>query len=398
LLGKEFRSYNFISYQLVDLIQELINYFGMDDIDPFLQFFLDETILFSSNNRAAVREFLDWWEDVKYKKSIIYPEVLDAVKIMTIHKSKGLQFPVVILADADWPQKNTKRNFWVELDKPWLPRMEIGVLPAVKDVLQTEFAHLYEEEESASFLDMLNLLYVATTRPEDMLYILSTELAREPVKNNSVTALLVTFLKQQKRWEGFRTYQIGNEKTSKIVKGAKNKMSRTVYERQLGILGAKGGRKVSIRQNSMLLWSEKSQEKINRGNLIHEIMKRVNYKSDLERVLERLVLEGLLNDAEKQSLAIDLKELLNKEEIAGYFEHPYLVINERALMDKAEIKIPDRVVIYENEAVVIDYKSGEKRAEDAKQLNIYSGQLQKFGFKSIRKFVVYIERKLVEEV
>jgi ATP-dependent exoDNAse (exonuclease V) beta subunit len=398
LLGREFRSYSFISYQLVDLIQELINFYMLDDVDPFLQFFIDEAILFSANNRAAVREFLDWWEEVKYRKSIVYPEVLDAVKLMTIHKSKGLQFPIVILADADWPQKNTKRNFWVELDKPWLPGLELGVLPVVKDVLQTEFKDLYEEEESQSFLDMLNLLYVATTRPEDCLYILSRELAREPAKSNSITALLVAFIKKIDKWQGFRTYRFGDEKTLKIVNGSKPGAAQNMYVRQKGLPTAKAGKKIAIRKNSQLLWSDKSREKIDRGNLIHTVMKQVKYKEDLDSVLERLLLEGTINTKEKESLEADLSALLEHPQLSGYFQKPYVVINERALMDSTGAKIPDRVLVHEKEAAVIDYKSGEKRVGDKKQLEEYGSRLSQFGFEVVRKFLVYVESKEVEEV
>ena len=172
LSGKIFAASNFVNYQLSGLVQVLLRFYGLEGHDPFLQFFLDEIISFNNRGRGNVREFLDWWDEVKFSKSIIYPETLDAVKIGTIHKSKGLQYPVVIIADADWPQKNTKLNFWVDLNKPWLKDFAVGVLPVTKDVLQTGFAYLYEEEEALSFLDMVNLVYVATTRAEDMLYIL----------------------------------------------------------------------------------------------------------------------------------------------------------------------------------------------------------------------------------
>ncbi|MFN8286118.1 MAG: UvrD-helicase domain-containing protein [Chitinophagales bacterium] len=221
LIDKDFRSYNFLSYHLNELIYELMHFFGLSDADPFLQYFMDEVMAFSANNRSNIREFLGWWEEVKYNKSIIYPETLDAVRLMTIHKSKGLQFPVVIMADADWPKRNSSKNFWVRFDKPWLPGLHLGILSVTKDVEETEFAYLYEQETASSFLDMLNLVYVATTRAEDMLYILSTEMKNEPKENNSVTALWITYLKALGVWEGFREYTFGDAETKKEVKAAK---------------------------------------------------------------------------------------------------------------------------------------------------------------------------------
>jgi len=259
LLGKEFRAYNFLTYQLVDLLHELMVFFGLRDDDPFLQFFLDEAMVFASRHRSNIREFLEWWDEVKYNRSIIYPETLDAVKIMTLHKSKGLQFPVVIMADADWPQKNAKRNFWVDIDKPWLKDFHVGILPVVRDVLQTEYAPLFEEEDASAFLDMLNLLYVGTTRPEDMLYILSTQVKRIPDKNNSITALLINFLSAKNLWDGFKNYEFGDVNTVRLKKaGAGHERGIYKSEREGSVL--KGVRQITIKRNSKLLWNTAGPE------------------------------------------------------------------------------------------------------------------------------------------
>ena len=246
LIGKEFRSYNFLSYHINELIAELIAFFGLSNADPFLQFFMDEVMVFATNNRSNIREFLGWWEEVKGNKSIIYPDTLDAVKLMTIHKSKGLQFPVVIMADADWPKRNSKKNFWVQFDKPWLPGLNLGLLPATKAVAETEFAALYEQELASSFLDMLNLVYVATTRAEDLLYILSTETKNEPRENNSVTALWVTYLKNAGLWDGFKPYTFGDAHTTKLAKQEKKEIQ--VYTTNLVPAKNKQALKIAIRK------------------------------------------------------------------------------------------------------------------------------------------------------
>ncbi|HLP52317.1 MAG TPA: 3'-5' exonuclease, partial [Chitinophagales bacterium] len=135
LTGIQFDSTTLNTGRLADLTQQLIRTFGLNDDDPFLQFLLDEILLYTSRYGNSIGDFLVWWEGVKHKKSIIYPESLDAVRIMTIHKSKGLQFPVVILADAVEEKKLTKNFFWVPLSKPYLPDLKIGLLPRNKQVL-----------------------------------------------------------------------------------------------------------------------------------------------------------------------------------------------------------------------------------------------------------------------
>ncbi|MBL0310209.1 MAG: UvrD-helicase domain-containing protein [Bacteroidetes bacterium] len=397
LLSKEFHTYDFISYSLVDLLHELSVFYGLMEEDPFLQFFLDEAMVFASRNRSNIREFLGWWNEVKYNRSIIYPETLDAVKIMTLHKSKGLQFPVVIMADADWPQKNSKKNFWINIDKPWLKGFHTGILPVSKDVLETEYATLYEEEDANSFLDLLNLVYVGTTRPEDMLYILSTEPKKEPEKNNSVTALLINFLKLNGSWDGYKVYEFGDVNSVKVQKDKKGS-ELSIYEKQKVKSASREAKQISIRKNSQLLWNEEKVEKINRGTLMHEVLKQVKYAADVPKVLNKMFNEGLMNEKERKEMSDDIIALMNQDLIRIYFQPPFKVINERGFLSPKFTRIPDRVVIDGEQAIVIDYKTGKKKNEHIQQLNDYASELMKFGFKWVKKFLVYTEDKTVEEV
>ncbi len=396
-MGKKFAGSQFINYQLSGLVQVLIRYYGLEGHDPFLQFFLDEIIAFNNRGRGNVREFLDWWDEVKFGKSIIYPETLDAVKIGTIHKSKGLQFPVVILADADWPQKNTKRNFWVDINKPWLKDFTVGVLPVSKDVLQTEFAYLYEEEEALSFLDMTNLVYVATTRAEDMLYILGTEVKREPVRNNSVTALLIGFLKQQQLWDGFRPYVFGDAQTQKLP-GAKVAEKREVYKIENALVETATHAQPLIRKTAELLWDENTGQKLQRGRLMHEIMRKINYVYDLNGTLNKFYTEGLLDMASRNQLQNDIDTLMRDSRLAAYYMPPYKVVNERGIINQDKLRVPDRVVYDGLHAVVIDYKTGEENDDYRYQLNAYGRALGNFGFKEVKKLVVYLDSGNVVEV
>jgi len=397
MLNKEFRAYNFLSFQLVDLLHELMVFFGLSDNDPFLQFFLDEAMVFASRNRSNIREFLEWWDEVKNNRSIIYPETLDAVKIMTLHKSKGLQFPVVIMADADWPQKNTKKNFWVDIDKPWLEGFKVGILPVVKEVAQTEYAPLYEEEEASSFLDMLNLLYVGTTRAEDVLYILSTQIKRVPEKNNSVTVMLINFLGAKGLWNDYDIYTFGDAGTIKV----KPKPGASEKEPYLGERGShisKRGMQVTIKRNSKLLWNQARVEKIDYGNLVHELLKQIVYTADIEKVLSKMLSEGVFDATLKTQLQKEITDLLALSVIGRYFEPPYRVMNERPLMDSGSANIPDRVVTYANNCVIIDYKTGAKRNEDIAQMREYMAELKKFGFNEVKGCLLYTGDKSVVEV
>ena len=397
MLGKDFKAHNFLTYQLVDLLHELMVFFGLKDDDPFLQFFLDEAMVFASRNRSNIREFLEWWSEVKNNKSIIYPDTLNAVRIMTLHKSKGLQFPVVILADADWPQKNTKKNFWVDIDKPWLENFKVGIIPVTKEVAETEYAHLFEEEEASSFLDMLNLLYVGTTRAEDILHILSTQVKTISEKNNSVIALLINFLSAGGLWNGYELYSFGDAATTKVKKpaGAHEKLP---YKNERISEVARKGKQITIKRKSELLWNAGIVEKIDSGNLLHDILKRIRYAEDADRVLAKMINEGLMSSAAGEIMRNDIAGLLSMEPTAAYFKLPYETMNERAIMVEDTISIPDRVVVHDGRCVIIDYKTGVPRSSDKTQLKQYMAALKPFGFKEIKAFLIYTANKAIEEL
>jgi ATP-dependent helicase/nuclease subunit A len=216
LTNTTFNSDELVQNRLPELVQSLIRKFSfLNKDDSFIQFFMDEVLEYSVKNGNRINEFLDWWEVNKFKKSIIYPESMDAVRVLTIHRAKGLQYPVVIIPDADFKLRNTKKFLWAELQEDFIGNVSVFPLPVHADLEQTEYSGLYKKEMADSLLDIVNLLYVATTRPEERLYLISEKPALEPEKLNSITALLVRFLKASGLWNGFIPYEFGDDNTSK---------------------------------------------------------------------------------------------------------------------------------------------------------------------------------------
>lgn len=394
----EFDSSTLLTGRLPDLTQQLIHIFKLNDDDPFLQFFLDEVILYSSRYGNSTGDFLVWWDSVKHKKSIIYPENMDAVRIMTIHKSKGLQFPVVILADATERKKMTRNFFWVPLSKPYLPQLSIGLLPRNEQVLETEFSSLYQKEDEQSFLDLLNLLYVGTTRPEDALYILSEELPKEPEENNSVTALLIAFLKIQQQWEGFKQYVFGEVDFRHSASKSKKPKSE-LYKRKSTHSAQLLVSAIKVKTKTNLLWSENVNQKIDEGNLLHEALKQIRFQGDELVVVSKLKAEGLLDDTALDALLIKLKEVVYHPDLNSYFKKGLKVITERPVLKKDEkIRIPDRVVLQNGAAVIIDYKTGKPLQEHQAQLKEYARYLEEAGIQVVEKFLFYTSQQKSEVV
>jgi ATP-dependent exoDNAse (exonuclease V) beta subunit len=397
LTAVPFNSGEFFTGRLSDLTQQLIHLFNLNDDDPFLQFFADEILLYTSRYGNGMGDFLHWWSGVKHKKSIIYPDSMDAVRIMTIHKSKGLQFPVVILADACDKMKLNKDFFWVDLKKKWLPQLNVGILPVKKDVKETEFASLYETEEEHSFLDLLNLLYVGTTRPEDALYILSAQMDKEPEENNSVTALLLSYLKRTDNWDGFKAYFFGEVDYQKEQKRKKEEMA--VYEKGKTISRNILSSSIKVRMKADLLWSEETTGKIDEGKLLHEALKQVKYEGDEEIVLKRMLAQGVLSAEAVDKLRRKLKKVIGNKELNRYFAREMIVVNERALLKENEKNhIPDRVVIQNGAATIIDYKTGKENIAHRQQLTDYAKLLEEAGIKVKQKILFYTGSEKAEVV
>lgn len=387
--GIKFNSSELSTGRLSDLLQQLIFLFSLNDDDPFVQFFLDEILLFASRYGNSIGNFIKWWEKVKNKKSIIYPESMDAVRVMTIHKSKGLQFPVVILADASEVQKRGKDSFWIEVKKKWLPQLEVGLLPNSKNIFETEFAELSTHEDDQSFLDLLNLLYVGTTRPEDALYILSKELEKEPEKNNSVTALIVSFLKRTEHWEGFMPYHFGDKAFSKINKEQSKKAIGDFIKDKTDSKNLLAS-SIQIKMQADLLWSDEASDKMDTGKLLHEALKQVKWTGDEETVIRKMVANGSINEEEASELKEKMKAVIQHPDMKKYFDKDVRCINERSLLKRNEkAKIPDRVVLGESGAALIDYKTGNAMDKHKEQLIDYAKWLEEAGVPVKEKILFY---------
>ncbi len=394
--GVEFNFAELATGRLADLTQQLIRVFNLNDDDPFLQFFLDEILLYTSRYGNSIGDFLAWWDGVKHKKSIIYPESLDAVRIMTIHKSKGLQFPVVILADAVEEKKLTKDFFWIPLKKGYLPQLHIGLLPRNKQILETEFAALYEREDEQSFLDLLNLLYVGTTRPEDALYILSEELEKEPEKNESVTALIVAFLKKQQQWDGFQQYVFGEQNFQKKISKEGEEQKFGLYKKEATKSANLLASAIKVKMKADLLWSDAATGKIDAGNLLHEALKQVKFEGDEKVVVNKMRAEGLLSEDGKADLLMKVEAVVYHSELNTFFKKDFNVVTERPLLKHNEkTRIPDRVILKNGEAYILDYKTGKRKPEHQQQLNDYAKWLEEAGVKVQQKILFYTQEQAV---
>jgi len=395
--GFELNHQLLIKLPLYELIEQLVKLFHLGtSADANVQFFMDEVLSYSIKNNNNLNDFINWWEKRKEKASMNIPEGTDAVTIMTIHRSKGLEFPAIILPFADWKTIELKDDLWVDLVHNEVPEMRSALLPPLKELKETAYAALYEEEQNKSLLDNINLLYVALTRPEERLYILTNSPSKEPEKLSRISDVLCHYLQNQGLWsENQFDYFFGNKTTHQ----QKNKKEKTSVK-QRNIRSNEWRDILKIRANAPEVWETGIElNKKDFGLLVHAILAKIRTAEDLHSVLTQFMNEGIIDNKENAELLVKLKRILENKELKKYYSAGNEIKSEmEILLPNGESYRPDRVVIANGITTIIDYKTGIKSDKHIKQINKYAELLAQMGYSGIEQFLVYIEEEEVVKV
>lgn len=391
--GFDVRQGELAGLPVYDLAETLIRMFRMNDPpDPYLQFFLDAILRFTTRVSTGSRDFLEWWETNRGKLSIVVPEGMDAVRVMTIHKAKGLQFPVVIYAFATEKKMNTKEWLWADLQKEEVPGLPAVILKSEKDLAKTDYAGLLETEERKSMLDLVNILYVAMTRPEERLYVL-TKPGSQNGELQSLPKFFAFVLQQMGVFEdGKSAYEFGSP--AKHISG-NGKPDEQPFRLESMISG-EWRKKIRVKFHAPEMWStEQPVESSQWGNRIHTILAGIITKDDLGDALDRAVFSGLIMKSERQEM---------EEVIRPLFSHPLL---SRLFSDKVKVRTeaeilvegglfyrPDRVVFDGEDTYIVDYKTGRQNERHRSQLNQYADLVESMGHGKVHRVLVYLEPKV----
>ncbi len=339
-------------------------------LNPFLQFFI-ESVWFSTQQISPdIPGFLEYWEESGYKLSISLPQNANAVKIMTVHKSKGLEFPVVILPCGG--NENRKSDYtWVTGDS----RIPFD-LPAIKlkvssQLTRTDFSDLYELEENRRNLDMINLLYVANTRPQDALFILSKEYIPDS-ESSGWASFLSSFIASQGGEnlvsEGVYAWGDRDFKASEHAK----KKTRIKEEKGSAYKGGGWLGKIQIARASEKIWNQQGEsEAVAFGKLSHLALSWIHHKEDAPAAIARLIEEGHARLDEAERIHHLINKVLNMPELDSIY-NASKVYTERLLMDEeGELHRPDRVSFCDDTLWVLDYKTGLPSPKHLQQMQRY---------------------------
>jgi ATP-dependent helicase/nuclease subunit A len=413
LLPEEFtqQQHWFVKLSLFELTETLIRVFGLGTDEKelaYIESFQDFVLEFSGQEKSDIASFLEWWEEMKGKRSIQVAANTDAVSIYTIHKAKGLQFKYVIVPFCSWSMNHDKQPLlWCK--SPEKPFDELGYV-AVRynsSLKKSFFAKNYEEEFTKAYLDNLNLLYVACTRAEEGLIVLAPKGAvrkNEEDKINTAGQLLFDSILQTAELN--QNYDPGKAVfvTGKIERLSMPEGDGEYLPVSLTHYPAFDWRQKLVikREGTEFFREEKTEQRqrINYGILMHRTLSMIHYKDDLPTVLEKLNFEGVIMEEEMGLLKERIGNMLSHPVIGNWFSKEWQVRTE------APVIIPggqpgrlDRVIFKEvsvknqvrKKAVIIDFKTGEKKKEDRIQVENYSSILSKMGYVDVEAYLLYLE-------
>ena len=379
------------SISLIELCHKITRSFKLEKTARiYMQFFMDELWTYSNRYAQDLFGFLNYWEETAHKLSVAIPEGIDAVQVMTIHKSKGLEFPVVIFPFANWnatSEQNAKS--WIEVEEPELQNLPTSLIP-ISDKLKSsteQLKALYTEHKSKVLLDNLNMLYVALTRPKTRLYILTSS------KGGNLNTYFDNFLKEQGVWqENKTTYTFGTPLKYAPKSRPENK-NLTVSEPIEDL-----SKVLKISRQAPKMWEVDHPEKgADKGRKIHEILSYVKIEDDLESALEKGTREGLLLNSELQEMRLFLLKILRHPGLKKYFAAGLKIKNEEdILLENGKVIRPDRLVFLPDGITIIDYKTGSPLEVHEEQILAYRAHIINMGYKVKSCVLAYVNEVSIE--
>jgi ATP-dependent exoDNAse (exonuclease V) beta subunit len=393
---------------LFDATENIIGFFGLGSYPsnvPYLTTFQDLILEYSKSKNTDFHSFIEWWETSGELKSVVLPSGQDAIKVFTIHKSKGLEFPVVILPFLAWNLDHKPSRQPILWAKPPYPFNDLGIVPLRygSGLSDTLFADRYNEERYSSYLDNVNLLYVAMTRAIDAMYGFIPD---KPGTNNGIAKIIKESLLSETNPAGDsgivmnryydkekKMFEFGEIPVNYHKSEAREEITLNGYSVE--------ERPRSLRlklhsENYFLPGRDSARKKISYGQIMHEVFEGINSMEDIEVAVRQLVLEGKISEAESLSLILRLKNQVSEPPVSDWFKPGNRLMKEAGiLLPSGSLKRPDRIIFKDDRTVIVDFKFGEENPLYINQIRQYQNILIEMGYKNTEAFLWYVDNNKI---
>ena len=385
---------------LYDLCVSLLRAYHIESLkDAFVNYFLDEVFKFQNGLSEGIEEFLEYW-DKKQDKLSVKSVSGNAVSIMTIHKSKGLEFNVVIYPEAiiDLDEKLNPGKSAEEWLRPSdlcfesIPNVEsvLFKLNSSAELMGEKAEEYLNKEKENNRLDNLNLLYVAFTRAKQRLYILAKQ-SKDSKKQHLLEGFLAEspIINKVSDDDSASLYRFGDPDFMNPIK-------KTEMEPLKDDISASCSMdwfdKINIDAEPSMFWISPNDDMQPRewGEKVHEILAKVHTLDDIDAALQPFVLDGTINKEKADLLKDKVIQMAQHPLISPAFGKEARVKNECEILSNGERLRPDRYAEHFDVIYLLDYKTGEKKKEHQNQLKRYIGALQNMVTKEIRAYLVYL--------
>ena len=392
---------------LFELLERLTCIFQLSEIenqDAYLFSFHDAVTEYLQKHSSELTAFLQYWEEKLCFKTIPSGEI-DGIRILSIHKSKGLEFHTVFLPFCDWKLEN-ERSSYIWCTPPEAPFDELQLLPITYGPTMNEsiYQQDYKKEKLQLWVDNLNLLYVAFTRPKCNLVVWCKENNKNTVSELLASAILNTSLQGE---DG--VYQWGEVCPSE-VKDEKQESSNKLNIQpesiaiQMECLNIPIEFKQSNRSADFIEGEEDMSGKyIRQGQVMHSLFSMIQTPKDVPSAIARLRMEGIIeSDAHERQILKLVNWALNHPKVKEWFSGEWSLYNECAILyrenGELQTRRPDRVMMKDGEVIVVDFKFGKPYPEYNKQVHEYMNLLQKMGYTQVSGYLWYVFYNQLEEI
>lgn len=370
----------FCKYEnLYDLLQSFYKLMNWNELkNPYLHHFADFAFEFELAKGPDLKSFLSYYQEQKSKLAIQLPESDDAIKIMTIHKSKGLEFPVVIIPflDFDTSILNTAK-FLFEIDD------KIIYSSLSKESPINEIVNYNSAELGQILTDKVNMCYVAFTRPMERLYVINH------FEKNTFGKMAHACFEQlpMASKEGDELIIELGKRDQHIIK---TKEKSTAFFQPKHCSENLWFPDISLQDSINLTSTEYLKKEQRFGNQFHLAMAAIENKHDIDLKVADLIQSGEIESGFANDITHKIKEIYNLADFNALFENAREILNEQSIIiDEITTKRPDRIIFKSNETLVLDYKTGLPTKKDEKQVLEYIKTLQQMDLPSVKGYIFY---------
>lgn len=403
-------------YELVEsffaLSEEKIN----EKESAYVQAFLDIVLNFSTQRTSNIADFLSWWDEKGYKKNLFLPDDQDAIRIVSIHKSKGLGFGVVIMPFAEWSIDHNPQHTNIIWCRPNIaPFNDLSIVPIRygKGLIDTIFWKDYLEEKLFTYIDNINLLYVAFTRAKHQISVFTPKPTKKTETLTTISDLLWMSVSRSKQIIGdANEHQIDLEDYLQVEEneaffsiGQTDNIDKKENESAENEFTSKKWQstpfdnRLKLRFKSIGYFNESGKRDY--GTLMHELISQVETIADIENAVNSKIISGELYESDRQQTINELKQSLTlNDEIKSWYSGKYSILNEVMILHpNYSFSRPDRVMIGDNEVIVVDYKFGELQEEKYKrQVSHYMQHIREMGYTNVSGYLFYVKLGVLDKI